>query len=335
MIGASGPGRDIRTLDIVVPLWNEETMVPLLIERLETVFSASACAARQVASWRALFVDDGSTDRTAEVIAAHIERGLPAICVRLSRNFGHQAAVSAGLDHADADAVAIIDADLQDPPEVIWDLLAGLHDGYDVAYARRENRTESWVKRLGYWCFYRLIALLSETRVPLDSGDFCLVRRRVVLAMRSLKEHLRFPRVLRAWVGFRQIGVSYNRPTRAAGNSKYTWRRLYRLATDGIASASIQPLRLAQFFAWCYMLLAGAALLAFLAGRSIILSNPTYLLSLLVVANVSGLGLVMFCLYILGAYLGRMYLEVKGRPTYIVMEILGGTERRSHERLEV
>jgi dolichol-phosphate mannosyltransferase len=317
----------LQTLDIVVPVWNEERMIDLLVGRLASVFSAANCSIHGLRRWRVIFVDDGSTDHSAELIRSHIERGFPAFCLRFSRNFGHQSAVSAGLDHADADAVAVMDADLQDPPELIWDMLARLREGYDVAYAQREKRTDSWIKRLGYWTFYRVIALLSETRVPLDSGDFCVVTRRVVVAIRSLKEHLRFPRVLRAWVGFPQIGVAYSRPGRAAGVSKYSWNRLYRLATDGIASASIQPLRLAQIFAWSYMLLSVVVLAAFVAGPRDLLADREFVLSLLLVANVSGLGLIMFCIYILGAYLGRMYLEVKGRPTYLVMEILPFPDR--------
>jgi polyisoprenyl-phosphate glycosyltransferase len=317
----------LQTLHIVIPVWNEERMIDLLVKRLAAVFSPANCTTHRLGSWNVIFVDDGSTDRTAELIRAHIERGFPAVCLRLSRNFGHQSAVSAGLDHADADAVAVMDADLQDPPELIWDMLERLRDGYDVAYAQREKRADPWLKRLGYWSFYRLIALLSETRVPLDSGDFCVVTRRVVEAIRSLKEHLRFPRVLRAWVGFPQIGVPYSRPGRAAGASKYSWNRLYRLATDGIASASIQPLRLAQIFAWSYMLLSVVVLLAFITGAREVLVDRGMILSLLLVANVSGFGLIMFCIYILGAYLGRMYLEVKGRPTYLVMEILQFRER--------
>jgi dolichol-phosphate mannosyltransferase len=317
----------LQTLDIVVPVWNEEGMIDLLVECLASVFSPANCAAGGLRLWRVVFVDDGSTDRSAALIRSHIERGFPAVCLRFSRNFGHQSAVSAGLDHADADAVAVMDADLQDPPELIWKMLARLRDGYDVAYAQRENRRESFILRFAYWSFYRLIALLSETRVPLDSGDFCVMTRRVVLAIRSLKERLRFPRVLRAWVGFPQIGVPYSRPARAAGASKYSFKRLYRLATDGIASASIQPLRLTQIFAWSYMLLSVVVLGVFVTGARNLLFDTSLMLWLLLVTNVSGFGLIMFCIYILGAYLGRMYLEVKGRPTYLVMEILPFPER--------
>ena len=321
------PSPPLQTLDIVVPVWNEEKVIDLLVQRLTTVFSQSNCAAHSLRRWRVIFVDDGSTDSTAELIRRHIETGFLAVCLRFSRNFGHQPAVSAGLDHADADAVAVIDADLQDPPELIWEMLARLRDDHDVVYAQRSRRTDSMIKRLGCWGFYRLIALLSETEVPLDSGDFCLMTRRVVVAIRSLPEHLRFPRVLRAWVGFRQVAVTYSRPNRAAGLSKYSWKRLYRLATDGVVSASIRPLRIAQIFAWCYMALSGLALVAFAAGHGSLVADPGFILSLLLVMNLSGFGLTMFCIYILGAYMGRMYLEVKSRPTYLIMEILDLPER--------
>ncbi len=295
-------------------------MIDLLVQRLTAVFSPANCSQNGLVRWRALFVDDGSTDGTAALIRGHIESGFPATCLRFSRNFGHQPAVSAGLDHAKADVVAVIDADLQDPPELIWEMLARVREGCHVAYAQRRNRTDNPVKRFGCWAFYRLVSMLSEIDVPLDSGDFCLMRQQVVQTIRSLPEHLRFPRILRAWVGFRQEGVAYDRPSRAAGFTKYSWKRLYRLATDGIASASIRPLQLAQVFAWCYMLLSLLLLVGFVAGYRGLLADRGFMLFLLLVVNVSGLGLIMFSIYILGAYVGRMYLEVKSRPTYLIME---------------
>jgi glycosyltransferase involved in cell wall biosynthesis len=312
----------VESLDIVVPVYNEEKVIDLLVNRLADVFSAPNRASRGLDRWRVTFVDDGSTDGTVGAIRRHIASGFPATCIRLSRNFGHQAAVSAGLDHADADAVAVIDADLQDPPELLWDMVDRLREGYDVVYGQRMNRTDPIAKRVGSWIFYRMATLLSEVPIPLDSGDFCVMRARVVGAMRSLPERLRFPRILRAWVGFRQVGLAYSRPERAAGRSNYSWQDLYRLATDGIASASIRPLRLAQVFAWSYMALTLVVLAVMAIGYRGIPGSGRLALFLLLVMNVSGLGLVMFCIYIVGAYLGRMYLEVKARPTYIVMEIV-------------
>ena len=312
----------MTSLDIVVPVYNEERMIDLLVERLDRVFAPANRSAHGIERWRVIFVDDGSTDRSAALIRRHLERGFPALCLRFSRNFGHQPAVSAGLDHADADAVAVIDADLQDPPELILDMVDRLREEYDVVYGQRMNRKDHAIKRFGSWMFYRLVSLMSEIQLPVDSGDFCVMTRQVVVAMRSLPEHLRFPRVLRAWVGFRQVGVAYDRPDRAAGVSRYSWKRLYQLATDGIASASIRPLRLAQVFATGYVLLSIVALVGIVFGLPGVSADPRLLLLLLLVVNVSGLALVMFCLHIVGAYLGRMYLEVKSRPTYLIMETL-------------
>jgi len=317
-----------HSLNLIFPVYNEGQVIELLLRRLETVFSADACAAHGVGALRFIFIDDGSKDHTATAINQWIVAGFPATLLRFSRNFGHQAALSAGLDHADADWVAVLDADLQDPPELVWEMIARLREGYDVAYALRRDRQDGLLKRLGCWSFYRLAAFLADIDLPLDSGDFCVMTRRVVAAMRSLPEHLRFPRVLRAWVGFRQIGVEYDRPDRAAGSTKYSWVRLYCLATDGIASASIRPLRLAQILAAVCFLLSAAIVLGILLFRVRLLAvEPVMLLFIVLIATVAGLGMLMLCLYILGAYVGRMYLEVKARPIYIIMEAIHGPAR--------
>jgi polyisoprenyl-phosphate glycosyltransferase len=309
------------SLDLVIPVWNEEAVLSLLFARLREAFSPERCAGSGIGSVRYVLVDDGSHDRTAELIRAEIEKGLPALLLRLSRNFGHQAAVSAGLDHARADLVAVIDADLQDPPELIHEMTARWRQGFDVVYGVRRRRKENPFKVAGYWAFYRLIALLSDLKIPLDGGDFGLMDQRVVHALRSLPETLRFPRVLRAWVGFRQSGVEYDRPERQAGSTKYTLRRLYRLATDGVASSSVRPLQLAQVFSFSYFVLMFVLGLVIL--RRLFLAEttglpPSVLLTYLLIVSASFVQ--SLCLYILGAYVGRTYLEVKRRPTYLVME---------------
>ncbi len=270
-------------------------------------------------------IDDGSTDASARMIAEEIARGLPATLYRLSRNFGHQAAVSAGLENSSADFVAVLDADLQDPPELIPAMLEKAREGYDVAVAQRRRRKEGPLRALGYWVFYRLVAALSDVPVPVDSGDFCLLTRRVVAELKVLPESLRFPRVLRAWVGFPQTGLSFDRPARLAGKSKYTLSRLYRLATDGIVSASVRPLQVAQVFSVAYI-----AIIAILGGVLLMWpgrfleTKPVSLVAFGFLLILVGNFVQVFCMYILGAYVGRTYLEVKGRPTYIVMETVGG-----------
>lgn len=316
--------RDSRvSLDVVVPVWNEEDVLPLLLAKLEAVFSPENLERSRIRSVRYVVIDDGSADRSAQIVAAAIAGGLRAVLYRFSRNFGHQNAVSAGLDHSEADLVAIIDADLQDPPELILDMVARWRDGFDVVYAERKKRRESWLKVAAYWTFYRLVAALSEIKIPLDSGDFCLMDGRVVRAMRALPETLRFPRGLRAWVGFRQTGLPYERPERRAGRSKYDFSRLYRLATDGVASSSIRPLKVAQVFSVSYLLLilAIGATILFRRILSSSLEMPTTILFgyLLII---SGNFVQVFCIYILGAYVGRTYLEVKGRPAYVLLEVV-------------
>jgi dolichol-phosphate mannosyltransferase len=325
-VGSTAPRRRSATpsLDLIVPVYNEEEVLPHLLARLEEVFGAEARAAAGLGEVRYLFIDDGSSDRTAEILQERIARGLPAALLRFTRNFGHQSAVSAGLDHARADLVAVIDADLQDPPELIPEMVATWRQGYDVVYAQRRARPEGPLKRLGYWGFYRLVRLLSEVKVPLDSGDFCLMDARVVRALCSLPERLRFPRGLRAWVGFRQTGIAYDRPPREAGSAKYNLRRLYHLATDGIASLSLRPLRLAQAFSFAFsalsLLLLGGMVVRLLVGT--VGESLLYFL-LLAILFCIGNAIITFCLYILGAYIGRSYLEAKQRPPYLVLETVG------------
>jgi polyisoprenyl-phosphate glycosyltransferase len=315
------------SVDVVIPIWNEQDMLPLLLERLDAIFSPASRRERAIKDVCYLFVDDGSTDRSATILSQAIQRGLPAVLVRLSRNYGHQSAVSAGMAASRGDVTAVIDADLQDPPELILDMLEKWREGSDVVYARRRGRDENPVKRLGYWGFYRLVALLADIKVPLDAGDFSLMDRRVVRAICDLPETLRFPRVLRAWVGFSQAGIDYDRPRRHAGRAKYTLARLYRLATDGVISASVRPLQVAQVFSVTYLfVILALGLLALLRSPAWARLDipPWALVSYLLI--LSGNFVQVFCIYILGAYVGRTYLESKGRPPYLVMEVVGRRE---------
>lgn len=311
------------TLDVVIPLFNEEDVLAVLLARLASAFSAERLRASGVAAVRYVLMDDGSSDRSPALLAAAIHDGLPATLVRFSRNFGHQNAVSAGLALSTADVVAIIDADLQDPPELILDMVALWREGYDVVYARRRRRAGNLLKRAGYALFYRMVALLADVKIPLDSGDFSLLDRRVVRAMCDLPETLRFPRILRAWVGFRQVGLDYDRPPRRLGTAKYTFAKLYRLATDGVTSASVRPLQLAQVFSVTYLavtVVLGAVVFAF--PRWSELGVPPWALASYLLI-LSGNFVQVFCMYILGAYVGRTYLETKRRPPYVIMEVVG------------
>jgi dolichol-phosphate mannosyltransferase len=311
-------------LTLVVPVYEEEAVLPVLFERMRTTFAPAVLARAGIARFDVVLVDDGSRDASASLIRAEIEAGAPISLLRLTRNFGHQAAVVAGLDHASGDIVAVIDADLQDPPEEILGMLDRWRAGYDVVYGERRSRPESAFKRFGYWSFYRLLSWLSEGLVPGQSGDFCLMDRRAVDALRALPERLRFVRGLRAWIGFRQIAHPYDRDPRAAGRPKYGFGLLYVLATDGIASSSVRPLKVAQALATLFFLLSiatGVRAVARVVGGG--QTDPVALRLDVLLAVLSLIGFsVLVCLYVLSAYIARMYLEVKGRPPYLVMEVV-------------
>ena len=315
------------SVDIVIPVFNEAKVMGALVDRLEEQFSSARIGALGLSRVQYIMVDDGSTDATASVISQLIASGVPIKLLRLSRNFGHQSALAAGLDHSQSDIVVIMDADLQDPPEIIPAMVKLWRSGYDVVYGIRKNRRGSVLKRGAYWCFYRIYKALSEVAVPVDSGDFSLMDKRVVEAMRRLPEKLRFQRGLRAWVGFGQTGVEYERPARSIGTPKYTLGKLYALATNGIASMSTRPLKVAQLFCAVFVVILtveGIWLLKSLVVSDASTPRGLLLIGLLVTA---GNAVQAFCMYLLGAYVGRTYLEVKDRPPYLVMEQVAGAPR--------
>ena len=251
------------SLDVVVPFYNEEAALPRLLETLDHAFAPEPCMGSRLGRIRYVLVDDGSQDRSLETLRSLVPRSNRLLLLCLSRNFGHQAAITAGLTHSDSDLVAILDADLQDPPHLVHDMIGLWREGYDVVYGERRNRKENVLKRAAYETFYRLYRWPSPIEVPLNSGDFCLMSRRVVRASDQLPERLRFNRGLRSWVGFAQKSFPYDRPGRETGDSKYTLRKLYALATDGLAAMSITPLRLSQFFALLFFGLSGLVYVLF------------------------------------------------------------------------
>jgi polyisoprenyl-phosphate glycosyltransferase len=311
-------------LDLIIPVYNEETTLPFLRERLNEVFPSSVLKEHGIRSVQYLLVDDGSKDQSAATIVDYIRQGFPARLIRLSRNFGHQNAVTAGLENAKGDVVAVLDADLQDPPEVVLEMIALWRKGYDVVYGQRRRRKESWFKVACYWSFYRLLKWLSDAEIAMDSGDFSLMDQRVVKVLCSLPEKLRFPRGLRSWVGFDQIGLPYERHRRVEGVSKYPLRKLYQLATDGIASMSVKPPKLTQLFAFLFALSFAAffglscfAYLRHYAGHETLI---WFLVGYTMISFSSFM--ILFALYILCGYVARIYLEVKERPAFIVKEIV-------------
>jgi dolichol-phosphate mannosyltransferase len=304
-------------VSVCVPLYDEETVLPELLRRLRGVLDALPGGPHEM-----VFVDDGSRDRTFEILEREAASDPRVVAASLTRNFGHQAAISAALDLAGGDVVVIMDGDLQDPPEQIPRFLEAHGAGHDVVYARRTERKESWPLRASYYLFYRLIGALSRVRLPLDSGDFALLSRPAVDAIRRLPEHHRYLRGLRTWVGFRQTGLDVERSSRAAGEPKYTWRQLFRLAFDGIFSFTMLPLRVATVLGaltiLASLLYAGYAV----AVRLLHGQTPPGFTGLLVVVTLLS-GIQLLFLGVIGEYVGRVYEEAKGRPNYLIRCVAG------------
>jgi dolichol-phosphate mannosyltransferase len=304
-------------ISVVLPVYNElETLEPLAL-RLSAALEVVA-----EGSFEVIFVDDGSRDGSDLLIDAIHERDPRFKAIHFSRNFGHQAALQAGLDAATGAAVVLMDADLQDPPELIASFVELRRQGYDVVYAIRKNRKESFWKRLAYATFYRTLRAISEIDAPLDAGDFCLMDRRVVETLVGLPERNRFLRGLRSWVGFKQIGVEYERDDRHAGKPKYTLRKLIGLALSGYVGFSAAPLRLATWLgiaaAVAGFLIAIWAVITRIAG---IYSPRGWASTMAVILFIGGVQLLM--LGVMGEYLSRVYDEVRQRPFYIIRSQVG------------
>ena len=304
-------------VSVAVPLFNEEDVVEELVLRLLTVFDALPGGDHEIVA-----VDDGSRDRTAEILRSLAADDPRLVVIELSRNFGHQAAMSAALAHSTGDVVVMMDGDLQDEPDAIPRFLAEHAKGYDVVYARRVGRKEGWLKRTAYYLFYRLIGALSELPLPLDSGDFCLVTRRVADQMVHLPERNRYLRGLRTWVGFRQTSIDVERAERQAGVSKYSLGKLVRLAFDGIFSFSVVPLRLATATG-LVAILVSSLFAAYAVFVRVFLGRSPEGFTALLVAIVFLFGVQFLMFGILGEYVGRIYEETKARPQYVVKAMTG------------
>lgn len=321
-----------KLVSLVIPCCNEAEVLPLLFQRVQDAVKTWPF------SYEVILIDDGSTDATWEMMQQFHDQDDRWKAVRLSRNFGHQLALWTGLQHAQGDAVVVLDADLQDPPEVVPQFLEQWQAGYDVVYAIRRKRKEGMFKRTAYFCYYRFLKMLSEIHIPLDSGDFCVMDRRVVQALLSCNEQEPFIRGLRAWVGFRQTGLTYERAGRAAGEVKYTFSKLVKLGLNGIFSFSTKPLKMVTWLGIACSSLAflGAVfvLVRYLFAEQLkpygVQPVPGYASIIIAVLFLGGLQLVS--LGIVGAYIGRIFQEVKGRPLTFVSESMG-IETRSLERL--
>lgn len=301
------------TISVVIPAFNEEATLPVLYTRLTAVLTSVG------APYELIIVDDGSTDSTTERLRQLRAQDRRVKFIRLARNFGHQAALTAGLAHTKGQAVIVMDADLQDPPELIPELLARWEEGYEVVYAVRRHRKEPLPKRLAYALFYRLLNRVASLRIPLDAGDFCLMDRRVVDQISALPERNRFLRGLRSWVGYRQTGVEYERQERHAGQTKYGFWQLVRLAVDGLVSFSYLPLRIASSIG---LIASGGSLLVglfYLIVRLAGFRDPPGFAAIVVSVTFLG-GVQLITIGIMGEYVGRIFDEVKSRPVYIASE---------------
>lgn len=302
------------TISIVAPVFNESETVSLFYERVKKVLDALGDP------WELVLVDDGSTDGSTDKIRELGELDPNVRPVIFARNFGHQIAVTAGLDFSRGDAVVIIDSDLQDPPEVIPDLIAKWREGFEVVYAVRAERVgESWFKLFTASLFYRIIYSITDVNIPLDTGDFRLLDRLVVDVMNQMRERARFLRGMSSWIGFKQVGVEYKREARHAGETKYPFKKMYKLARDAITGFSYFPLQVSTYLGF---IAAGISIVAIpvvaaarLAGSSAFFGQATTLIAVLFFGGVQ-----LISLGILGEYIGRLYDEAKGRPLYIVRQ---------------
>lgn len=327
--GAQAPPASERRLgpqtriSIVVPCYNEQAVLPLLFDRLQGEI------ARWGTDYEVILIDDGSRDLTWELMTQFHRRDPRWKMIRFARNFGHQTALRVGLEAVTGDVVAVLDADLQDPPEVLPKFFAKWAEGYDVIYGVRRDRKEGLIKRTAYYWFYRVLSLLAEQEIALDAGDFSVMDRRIVELLKAMPERKPFIRGLRAWVGYPQTAVPYDRQRRAAGVTKYSFRRLVGLAADGILSSSIVPLRVA---AWLGAIVSVAAFFGAMftiivrifesqferLGLKPVEGTVTILASVLFLGGVQ-----LLFLGILGEYIGRIYENIKGRPFSTIRETLG------------
>jgi dolichol-phosphate mannosyltransferase len=315
-VAVASEGPAVPCLSVVLPVYNESDNLPELARRLGAVLEGLG------ETYEVIFVDDGSQDATQGILRSLHARDPHMRIVRLSRNFGHQAAISAGIDHARGDVIVIMDADLQDPPEEIPNLLAHWRQGYQVVYAIRHQRQEGLLKRSAYGFFYRSLHQVASIEIPLDAGDFCAIDRQVADVLRSMPERNRFIRGIRSWIGFRQIGVPYNRAARYAGKPKYSLFKLTRLALDGFFSFSYLPLRLASLLG-LLVSIAGFFLAVWTIYKRLVLPEFPSGFATIVVGMMFLGGIQLLALGMIGEYVGRIFDEVKQRPIYIVRERWG------------
>jgi dolichol-phosphate mannosyltransferase len=301
-------------ISVVIPVYNEEENIPALYERLTAVLSGID------PNYEIIFVDDGSGDHSVPMLDQITSADSRVTLLELARNFGHQVAISAGLDFARGRGVIVMDADLQDPPEILPRFIEKWQEGYDVVYAIREERKESWVKKTAYKYFYRILKKIASIDIPLDSGDFCIMDRRVVDILHEMPERNRFVRGIRSWIGLKQVGLAYERDPRLAGKPKYTFVKLVYLALDGLISFSFVPLRIITIFGMLISTFSLGMAVFYLIKRIFFSLTPPGFATL-IVSIFFFAGILLTMLGVIGEYIGRIFEEVKQRPLYILKRV--------------
>lgn len=300
---------------IVVPMFNEELVIAESYKRLKSVMDSFK------EPYEIVFVNDGSRDKTGSIIRGICEKDPNIKLVDFSRNFGHQIAITAGMDHTVGQAIVVIDGDLQDPPEVIAQMAAKWREGYDVVYGKRASREgETFFKKFTAKMFYRVLRKMTDVDIPVDTGDFRLIDRKVCDALKQVNEHNRYIRGLISWLGFKQTGVEFSREKRFAGETKYPLKKMIKFATDGIASFSLKPLKLASGIGVALLAVSSLYLLVALVQKIFGLGMIPGWAPILAV-NLFFDGVVLLMLGIIGEYIGRIYDEAKGRPLYMIQEL--------------
>ena len=309
--------KDTPLLSVVVPVYNESEVLSVFYDR-----TTRAVASIPDLAYELIFVDDGSRDDSHQQLVRLAERDPNVKTIKFSRNFGHQIAISAGIDHATGDCVAVIDADLQDPPEVIGEMVQKWREGYDVVYGVRKSRQgESRLKLLTAAAYYRLLSRIVKIDIPVDVGDFRLMSRRAADELRKLREKDRFVRGLVSWIGFRQVGLPYERDSRQAGETKYPYGKMLQFALDGVTSFSTMPLKLATWLGYAASLFAFAYLVYVFGQRFLGFTVQGWATTMVGMLFLGGVQLI--CLGIIGEYLGRIFNEIKPRPMYVIEEKRG------------
>ena len=305
-----------KIISVIVPVYNEDEVILIFHQKVRKILNSSDYY------WELIYVNDGSVDRTISIIKQICDKEKNIALIDFTRNFGKEVALTAGLDYAKGDAVIVIDADLQDPPELIKDFIKYWEDGYDIVYGKRISRKgESIFKKLTAFLFYRVIQKASKIKIPEDTGDFRLLSKEAVLSLRKIREKNRFMKGLFSWVGYNQKAVLYERNQRAAGKTKWNYWRLWNFAIDGITSFTVAPLKWATYFgavvSFCSFLYA-----SFIIFKTIVYGDPVKGYPSLAVIVLFFGGLQMFSIGLIGEYLGRMFVETKNRPLYLIREHL-------------